>query len=104
MTEEQLIKSLARGEPSALEALIDRYTPYVSAVISRILRGRQADVEELTADVFLAAWDNRGKLRSGQVKGYLGAIARNPGVQPPPGQPGEPAPGGRCAAAKGGRP
>ncbi len=77
LTEEQLVKSLARGEPSALEALIDRYTPYVSAVISRILRGRQADVEELTADVFLAAWDNRGKLRSGQVKGYLGAIARN---------------------------
>jgi len=33
--------------------------------------------EELTADVFLAAWDNRDKLRHGQVKGYLGAIARN---------------------------
>ena len=77
MTEEQLIKSLARGEPPALETLIDRYTPYVSAVISRILRGRQADVEELTADVFLAVWDNRAKLRPGQVKGYLGAIARN---------------------------
>ncbi len=46
-------------------------------LISRILRGRQADVEELTADVFLAAWDNREKLRAGQVKGYLGAIARN---------------------------
>ena len=102
MTEEQLIKSLARGEPSALEALIDRYTPYVSAVISRILRGRQADVEELTADVFLAAWDNRGKLRT-VPEGALG-LCPEPGVQPPPGQPGEPAPGGRCAAAKGGRP
>lgn len=56
---------------------MDSYTPYVSSIISRILRGRQADVEELTADVFLAAWDNRDKLRSGQVKGYLGAIARN---------------------------
>lgn len=77
MTEEQLIDSLRRGDLSALEALIDRYTPYVSSVISRILRGRQADVEELTADVFLAAWDNRAKLRPGQVKGYLGAIARN---------------------------
>lgn len=77
MTEEQLVNALARGDPSALEALIDRYTPYVSAVISRILRGRQGDVEELTADVFLAAWDNRAKLRPGQVKGYLGAIARN---------------------------
>lgn len=77
LTEEQLIKSLRQGDLPALEALIDRYTPYVSAVISRILRGRQADVEELTADVFLAAWGNRAKLRPGQVKGYLGAIARN---------------------------
>ena len=77
MTEEQLVKSLRRGDLSALEGLMDRYTPYISSIISRILRGRQADVEELTADVFLAAWDNRDKLRPGQVKGYLGAIARN---------------------------
>ena len=69
MTEEQLIKSLARGDPPALETLIDRYTPYVSAVISRILRGRQADVEELTADVFLAAWEQADDLRPGQWRG-----------------------------------
>ena len=77
LSEKELIKSLRRGDLSALEDLIDRYTPYISSIISRILRGCQADVEELTADVFLAAWDNRDKLRSGQVKGYLGAIARN---------------------------
>lgn len=77
MTEKELVKSLRRGDLSALEELVDHYTPYISSVISRILRGRQADVEELTADVFLAAWDNREKLRPGQVKGYLGAIARN---------------------------
>ncbi len=77
MTEKQLVKALARGELSALEELIEQFTPYVSSVIARILRGRQADVEELTADVFLAAWDNRNKLKPGNVKGYLGAIARN---------------------------
>ena len=77
MTEKQLVKELARGELSALETLIERYTPYVSSVIVRILRGRPADEEELTADVFLAAWDNRDRLRPGKVKGYLGAIARN---------------------------
>ena len=63
MTEKQLVKELARGELSALEVLIERYTPYVSSVIACILRGRQADVEELTADVFLAAWENRDRLR-----------------------------------------
>ena len=56
---------------------MDRYTPYVSSVIARILRGRGPDAEELTADVFLAAWDNRDKLRPGKVKGWLGAVARN---------------------------
>ena len=34
-------------------------------------------MEELTADVFLAAWENRDRLCPGRVKGYLGAIARN---------------------------
>ena len=77
MDENKLVKAMRRGELSALEELVNRYTPYVSSVISRILRGRQADVEELTADVFLAAWDNREKLQPGKVKGYLGAIARN---------------------------
>lgn len=77
LTEEQLVKAMGRGELSALEALMDRYTPYVSSVAARILRGRQADVEELTADVFLAAWDNRDKLRPGKLKGWLGAVARN---------------------------
>lgn len=77
LTEKQLIKELVRGELSALETLIQRYTPYVSSVIARILRGRQADVEELTADVFLAAWENRDRLRPGKVRSYLGAIARN---------------------------
>ena len=77
MTEKQLIKELARGELSALETLIERYTPYVSSVTARILRGRRLDVEELTADVFLTAWENRDKLQPGKVKGYLGTIARN---------------------------
>ena len=77
LTEEQLVRSLRRGELSALEELMDRYTPYVSSVIARVLRGRGPDTEELTADVFLAAWDNRDKLRPGKVKGWLGAVARN---------------------------
>ena len=77
MTEEQLVEALGRGELPALEELLRHYTPYVSSVIARIVRGRQGDVEELTADVFLAAWDNREKLHAGKVKGYLGAIARN---------------------------
>jgi RNA polymerase sigma-70 factor (ECF subfamily) len=77
MRDDELVKLLHRGDPAGLEALIVRYTPYVSAVIARILKDRREDWEELTADVFLAAWENRGKLQADRLRGYLGTIARN---------------------------
>ena len=75
--EEEIIGRLRRGDPAGLEALMDRYTPFVCAVAARILPERQEEWEELAADVFLAAWDNRKKLRPGQVKGWLATVARN---------------------------
>ena len=77
MTDRELIRALNEGDVHALEELIDRYGKYVSSVVSRILSGRKQDCEELTEDVFLAAWNNRHKLREDKLKGYLGAIARN---------------------------
>ena len=49
------MQKLRRGDPAGLEALMDRYTPYLSAIAVRVLPGRPQDWEELTADVFLAA-------------------------------------------------
>ena len=77
MAEEQLIKSLKKGDTGALEELIRRYTGYVSSIITRILGGCLDDCDELTSDVFLAVWNNRDKLQTGKLKGYIGAIARN---------------------------
>ena len=53
------------------------YAPYVCGVAARILPGRPEEWEELAGDVFLAAWNNRKKLRPGQVKGWLSTVARN---------------------------
>ena len=64
----------------ALERAIDRFTPYVSAVVVRVLAGQGAreDVEELTADVFLALWAHAGELNPEQgLRPWLGAVARN---------------------------
>ena len=77
MTDRELIHALNKGDVHALELLIDRYGKYVSSVVSRILSSRRQDCEELTEDVFLAAWNNRHKLREDKLKGYLGTIARN---------------------------
>ena len=75
--EEEIVLRLNRGDPAALEALIDCYAPYVCGVAARILPGHPEEWEELAGDVFLAAWDNRKKLRPGQVKGWLSTVARN---------------------------
>ena len=77
--EAQLVKRLKRGDLSALEAVIDRYTPYVSAVIRNQLRSfsRREDVEELTADVFTALWKHRTRLTTDHLRSFLGTAARN---------------------------
>ena len=51
MDERALVKKLNRGSRSALDTAVERFTPYVSAVILRPLAGRacREDVEELCA-------------------------------------------------------
>jgi RNA polymerase sigma-70 factor (ECF subfamily) len=77
MTEDDMLLSLKNGNTEALGELIYRYTPYISAVIGKIIGGKSEDCRELTADVFFAAWENREKLKSGKIKSYLAEIARN---------------------------
>lgn len=69
MEESELLRLLQRGDPAGLEALIVRYTPYVSAVAARILPGCPREWEEVAADVFWAAWQERKKLQPGRLKG-----------------------------------
>ena len=77
MKDSALVKRLRRGDVSALEEVIQLYTPYVSAIAARVLPGCREDWEEVTADVFLALWDNRDRVRTEQLRSYLGSIARN---------------------------
>lgn len=79
MREEAIIEKIRAGNPAGLEALMDRYLPYVSAVVWNILRNTMPieDGEEIASDVFLAAWHRPEALRPGSVKAWLGAVARN---------------------------
>ena len=79
MREETMLRKLRSGDPAGLEALMDRYLPYVSAVVWNILREAMPpeDGEEVVSDVFLAAWRQPEALRPGSVKAWLGAVARN---------------------------
>ena len=79
MDDKRALKELRCGSEAALSWLIDRYTPYVGAVIYNVIGQtmQRADVEEVTADVFVALWHNAGKIKPDSVKGWLGTVARN---------------------------
>ena len=80
MDERALVKKLNRGSRGALDAAVERFTPYVSTVILHTLAGRacREDVEELCADVFVALWSHAHQLDPEQgLRPWLAAVARN---------------------------
>ncbi len=79
MTDEKILKMMRRGDPAGLERLMDRYIPYLSAVVWNLLKGSMTpeDGEEVVSDVFLAAWEHCGELSPETLKAWLGTVARN---------------------------
>jgi len=80
MDEHALVKKLNKHKRGALDQAVDRYTPYVSAVILGALSGRacREDVEELCADVFVALWTHAEELDPAQgLRPWLAAVAKN---------------------------
>ena len=62
--------------------LIDRYTAYVTAIISGMAKGclTAADVEEVAADVFFKIWRRREQVRPEGLKALLAQTARNAAI------------------------
>ena len=79
MDDKRLNHTLQEGNPAALSAAIKKYTAYVGTVIANQLgrHGSREDIEELTANVFVALWEHRTQLTTGKLRGWLGAVARN---------------------------
>ncbi len=79
MEESRLIGRLQKGDVRALEAVIDRYTPYVNTVVWHILGSSMSreDVEEVVSDVFVVIWERAESIRPGKLKAFLSAAARN---------------------------
>jgi len=79
MDEHRALKKLKAGDEQALGWFIDRYTAYVSAIVYSVIGTamKKEDIEEVTADVFLALWHSRDKVQPGKQRPYLSALARN---------------------------
>ncbi len=74
----ELMAAVRRGDQAALGALYDGYASRVYSTALFILRD-PARAEEVTQDVFLAAWNRGGSFDSqlGSVAGWLLRCARN---------------------------
>ncbi len=74
-----LAQRIKNDDENALEELIDKFTPLISAVIANLSKGElsTADIEDVTSDTFIALWYNRQNIQPEKLKGYLCCIAKN---------------------------
>jgi len=72
-----LLHAIRRGSEHALGQVIDRYAAYLCTVIRNTVGDglSREDIEETTADVFFALWENANKVE--KLKPWLSATARN---------------------------
>lgn len=83
MTEAKWIQKLQAGDRFALNRAMDTYTPYLSAVVWRVMgpAATAQDVEEVVSDAFLALWSHRETLSPEKgLKPWLAAVARNKAI------------------------
>jgi RNA polymerase sigma-70 factor (ECF subfamily) len=75
-----IIKKLKQNKEKALEALMDRYISYVTAIAVRIggYSLPAQDIEEIVSDVFYTVWRKRESLlETDSIRPYIAQIARN---------------------------
>ena len=79
LTDSKALKLLQKGNQQALEWFIDRYSSYVGTIVNSVLQSSMspADVEEVTADVFVTLWKYAESLTPVNIKGYLSRVARS---------------------------
>ncbi len=79
MDDKTLIRKLQKGSAGALESLIHRYTPYVSACAYRHLGHLpREELEEAVADTFVELWRHAADLNpEGSLRPWLGTVAAN---------------------------
>lgn len=74
-----LLRRLRRKSAGALEETVRQYSAYVMAVIRNRSRGvlTAEDQEEIASDVFVSLWRRAKDISRGQLRPWLGAVARN---------------------------
>ena len=79
LKEAGLLRRIQNRESAALGELMERYTPYVAAIVRNITDPplQAEDVEEVVSDVFLSLWHNAADVEEGKLRPWLAAVTRN---------------------------
>lgn len=76
MEDEKIIELFFAREESAITAVRDTYGGYCARIAGNILDSEE-DVDEVLSDTWMKVWDSIPPRRPGNLKLYLGRIARN---------------------------
>lgn len=79
MEEARILHRLKKGDVTALNEIIDRYSNYVQTIIVNIIGYSMSpeDVEEAASDVFFTVWNQSKQIHYGKLKAYISRVARN---------------------------
>jgi len=82
LEDNKMMAALEQDEELWYSMVIDRYTPYVTAIISGIAKGAltSSDIEEVAADVFFKIWLKREQIKAGSMKAYIAQVTRNASI------------------------
>lgn len=83
LTDASILAQAILADPeTGLRWAMRDYAALVRGILRRILPGREDDVEECMADVFVALWRHAQRLRDGEipVRAWLIVTARNTGI------------------------
>lgn len=78
MDHKELAVKLKKHDESALDRIIEIFTPMVWAIAVNISGSSlsREDIEEVVSDVFVTLWKNADKYDPEKLKGYIAAIAK----------------------------
>ena len=74
----ELVAGCRQGDPAAWNALVERFSRYVSAIATQAFRLSQHDAEDVFQDVFAKAFERLGSVRSDDaIRPWIGQLTRN---------------------------
>jgi RNA polymerase sigma-70 factor (ECF subfamily) len=74
----ELVAGCRQGDPDAWNALVERYSRYVSAIATQAFRLSEHDAEDVFQDVFVKMYERLGSLRSDDaIRPWIGQLTRN---------------------------